>query len=70
MRSVTTLPCGLDAAQTQTFARMPVNATAANHDDHKKHHSLLLRQSGRRELFPAYDIIWAQNAQTGGYENT
>ena len=48
--------------RTQIFTRMAFNVAAANHDDHSKNHSFLLRQGGRWELAPAYDITYARDA--------
>jgi len=55
----------------QMFRRMVFNVLASNCDDHTKNFSFLLRQGGKWELSPAYDVchafdpssIWV-NAQT------
>jgi serine/threonine-protein kinase HipA len=43
----------------QMFRRMVFNVIARNCDDHTKNFSFLLRQGGRWELAPAYDICHA-----------
>ena len=45
----------------QAFRRVAFNVMAANCDDHTKNVSLLLREHGRWELAPAYDITHAYN---------
>ncbi len=51
-----------EETMTQIFRRMVFNVAAANHDDHSKNHSFLLREGGRWELSPAYDITFARDA--------
>jgi serine/threonine-protein kinase HipA len=48
-----------DETMTQLFRRMAFNIAAANHDDHTKNFAFLLRQGGRWELAPAYDVTFA-----------
>jgi serine/threonine-protein kinase HipA len=43
----------------QMFRRMVFNVIARNCDDHTKNFSFLLRQGGRWELAPAYDVCYA-----------
>lgn len=50
-----------DDALTEIFRRMSFNVAAANHDDHSKNHSFLLREGGEWELSPAYDITFARD---------
>lgn len=45
----------------QAFRRLAFNVMAANCDDHTKNVSFLLRQGGRWELAPAYDVTYAHN---------
>lgn len=54
------LELGEDAL-TELFRRMSFNVAAANHDDHSKNHSFLLREGGSWELSPAYDITYARD---------
>lgn len=49
---------GVDAVE-QLFTRMCFNVIASNNDDHTKNHSFLMRQGGRWELSPAYDVTFA-----------
>lgn len=49
---------------TQIFRRMAFNVAAANHDDHSKNHSFLLREGGSWELSPAYDVTYARDARS------
>lgn len=49
------------SAREETFRRMVFNVMAANCDDHSKNFSFLLRQGGRWELAPAYDVTHAHN---------
>ena len=49
------------AALEEAFRRMAFNVMAANCDDHTKNISFLLRQGGRWELAPAYDVTHAHN---------
>jgi serine/threonine-protein kinase HipA len=50
-----------DPALDQAFRRMAFNAMARNCDDHTKNFGFLLRQGGRWELAPAYDVTHAHN---------
>jgi len=45
----------------QMFRRMVFNVMATNYDDHTKNFSFLLRQGGRWELSPAYDVCYSYN---------
>jgi serine/threonine-protein kinase HipA len=45
----------------QAFRRIAFNVMAANCDDHTKNVSFLLRERGRWELAPAYDVTHAYN---------
>ena len=45
----------------QAFRRIAFNVMAANCDDHTKNVSFLLRQGGKWELAPAYDVTHAYN---------
>lgn len=47
------------AALAQILRRMVFNVLAVNNDDHTKNFSFLLREGGRWELAPAYDITHA-----------
>jgi len=51
-----------DAERTEIFRRMAFNVAAANHDDHSKNHSFLLREGGTWQLSPAYDITYARDS--------
>lgn len=54
---------GLSAEeQSQLFRRLVFNVLACNCDDHSKNFSFMLRQGGRWQLAPAYDL----NFVTGG----
>lgn len=59
--AMTSLGLG-DDDRNQVFTRMAFNVAAANHDDHSKNHSFLLRQGGTWELAPGYDITYARDA--------
>lgn len=51
---------GLDyATREEVFRRMAFNVLAKNCDDHSKNVSFLLKQEGRWELAPAYDLTYA-----------
>ncbi len=50
-----------DDAIAQTFRRMSFNVMARNCDDHSKNFGFILRQDGRWELAPAYDVTHAYN---------
>jgi serine/threonine-protein kinase HipA len=45
----------------QAFRRCAFNVMARNLDDHSKNHSFRLREGGRWELSPAYDLTFAFN---------
>lgn len=45
----------------QLFKRMVFNVFACNTDDHIKNHSFLLRQGGKWELAPAYDLTFTMD---------
>lgn len=49
------------AALEETLRRMIFNVLAANRDDHSKNFSFLLKEGGRWELAPAYDLTFAYN---------
>jgi serine/threonine-protein kinase HipA len=51
------------AALEQAFRRIAFNVLAANCDDHTKNVSFLLRQGGKWELAPAYDVTHAYNPE-------
>lgn len=58
----TVIRLGLDyAALEEAFRRMVFNIMAANCDDHTKNVSFMLREGGRWELAPAYDVTYAYN---------
>jgi len=54
------LELGYEALE-EAFRRIACNAMAANCDDHTKNTSFLLREGGRWELAPAYDVTHAYN---------
>ncbi len=47
----------------EAFRRMVFNVMGRNCDDHTKNISFCLRQAGRWELAPAYDVTFAHNPQ-------
>jgi len=51
------------AATEEAFRRMAFNVMAANCDDHTKNFSFILRQGGKWELAPAYDLTHAYNPE-------
>jgi serine/threonine-protein kinase HipA len=55
------LGIGEDEALRQMLARAAFNVMAANCDDHTKNLSFLMREGGRWELAPAYDLTHAFN---------
>lgn len=58
----TIIALGLGRAELeQTLRRMIFNVLAANHDDHTKNFSFLLKKGGAWELAPAYDVTFAYN---------
>jgi serine/threonine-protein kinase HipA len=50
-------------ALEEAFRRMAFNVMATNCDDHSKNHSFILREEGRWELAPAYDVTHAHNPE-------
>jgi serine/threonine-protein kinase HipA len=56
------LEIGAEAMQ-EGFRRMVFNVVAANCDDHTKNFSFMLKQGGRWELTPAYDVTHAHNPE-------
>ena len=56
------LGIGSEAMQ-EGFRRMVFNVIAANCDDHTKNFSFMLKQNGRWELTPAYDVTHAHNPE-------
>lgn len=52
------------AAMAQILRRMVLNVLGVNNDDHTKNFSFLLREGGRWELAPAYDITHAYRADS------
>lgn len=50
-------------ALLQAYTTMVFNVMAANMDDHTKNFAFLLREGGRWELAPAFDITHAHNPQ-------
>lgn len=46
----------------QMFRRMVFNVLATNYDDHTKNFSFILKEGGKWELSPAYDVCFAYNA--------
>jgi serine/threonine-protein kinase HipA len=51
------------AALEEMFRRMCFNIVARNQDDHVKNIAFLMRQDGRWELAPAYDMTYSYNPQ-------
>jgi len=49
------------SAVEEAFRRMVFNVVTANCDDHTKNFSFILRQGGKWELAPAYDVTHAYN---------
>ncbi len=58
--TIDALGCG-PRAMEQAFRRMAFNVMARNCDDHTKNFNFLLKQGGRWELSPAFDITHAHN---------
>ena len=55
---------GMDySAREEVFRRMAFNVLARNCDDHSKNVSFLLKQGGRWELAPAYDLTYSYTLQ-------
>lgn len=52
------------AAMAQILRRMVLNVLGVNNDDHTKNFSFLLREGGKWELAPAYDITHAYRADS------
>ncbi|GAA4015357.1 HipA domain-containing protein [Actimicrobium antarcticum] len=50
-------------ALEETLRRMIFNVLATNRDDHSKNFSFLLKEGGKWELAPAYDVTFAYNPQ-------
>ena len=50
-----------DAALEQVFRRMAFKVIARNCDDHTKNFAFRLKQGGKWELAPAYDVMHAYN---------
>jgi serine/threonine-protein kinase HipA len=48
----------------QMFRRMVFNVIAQNCDDHTKNFSFRLKQGGKWELAPAYDLCYAYNPES------
>ncbi len=57
-QTIDALGLGADARQ-EAFRRMVFNVAGVNHDDHTKNFAFTLRESGRWELSPAYDLTYA-----------
>jgi serine/threonine-protein kinase HipA len=53
-----------DGALEQAFRRMALNVMARNCDDHTKNFGFRLKEGGRWELAPAYDITHAHNPRS------
>ena len=47
----------------QMFRRMVFNVMASNYDDHTKNFSFRLKQNGKWELSPAYDVCYAYDPE-------
>ena len=47
----------------QMFRRMVFNVMATNYDDHTKNFSFLLKQNGKWELSPAYDVCYSYDPE-------
>lgn len=48
----------------QMFHRMVFNVLATNYDDHTKNFSFILKQGGKWELAPAYDLCYSYNPKS------
>ncbi|MDP2886362.1 MAG: type II toxin-antitoxin system HipA family toxin [Ignavibacteria bacterium] len=48
-------------ALQELYRRMVFNAVARNQDDHTRNIAFIMDQSGKWQLAPAFDIIWAYN---------
>ena len=46
----------------QMYRRMVFNIIARNQDDHTKNIAFLMDRSGKWQLSPAYDVMWAYNS--------
>lgn len=64
LNAVRRLGLGPDAL-AQAFRRMVFNVVAVNRDDHTKNLAFLLREGGRWELAPAFDVTHAHNSAGG-----
>ncbi len=53
-----------DAALDQAFRRMALNVMARNCDDHTKNFGFRLKEGGKWELTPAYDVTHAHNPRS------
>lgn len=53
-----------DGALQQAFRRMAFNVMARNCDDHTKNFAFRLKEEGKWELAPAYDVTFAHNPQS------
>lgn len=62
LRTVNALQLGHPTLE-QAYTRMVFNIMARNCDDHSKNFGFLLHESGAWELAPAYDVMYAYNAQ-------
>ena len=61
-RVINALKIGHEAV-TEAYRRMVFNVMACNCDDHTKNHAFLLREAGKWELSPAYDLSYAYNPE-------
>lgn len=52
------------ADATQMFRRMVFNVIAMNCDDHTRNFSFLMKQGGKWELAPAYDLCYAYRPES------
>lgn len=63
-QTIMMMPMG-DAAKQQamheSLRRMVFNVMSANHDDHTKNFSFLLKEGGQWDVAPAYDITFSYN---------
>jgi serine/threonine-protein kinase HipA len=50
-------------ALREVFRRMVFNVLARNQDDHTRNIGFLMDRNGEWRLAPAYDVVWAYNAQ-------
>jgi serine/threonine-protein kinase HipA len=54
----------LAQAKEQAFRRMALNQMASNYNDHTKNFGYIMRQGGGWELSPAYDVMYADKADS------